>query len=502
MQAGNIGTQPVVLSPASTVPPPNTANITLSTPTGIPTPTPILTPDAKPDVNQGLIDKIGTLYTKYSGKALDSQTQVDTATSPYESQLNQIRQQLSMQQANSLQNQERAMRSGETLGFASREAQNIQRTDAIETMRLTALGEFAQGNLALAEKHAINAVNTQYAQIEADTKTVRNDIVKNYDSMTSKQKKQADAALLQLNEKDAFVAEQKANVKAVTGVISDAVKNGLKDPSVIKQMQDSGSEIEAMQIAAKNGVVSKEMFDRQMDIRKQNFAEQKVRDEMSTAGVGGDPAQMIAYAQEYAATGKIPTGMPKGSFGIVAQLAKESPKIKGALLDRNTGIKPSAMSQKQEDGVVSLSELVQDTLPNLQRLFPKLYTGLIGGIAGTVYTTQDRQDYNTFRAEFLSKLLVARSGATVTPQEYDRYAALLPGTFNQSFFLGSTGEKKLNSMMSSMTSNLNTILNTNQVAIVGFSTVNLGGTEYKVGDEIEVNGKRGRVLADGSIVAL
>ena len=100
---------------------------------------------------------------------------------------------------------------------------------------------------------------------------------------------------------------------------------------------------------------------------------------------------------------------------------------------------------------------------------------------------------------FLSKLLVARSGAAVTEQEYARYAKMLPGTFNQMLFLGSDGLKKLNALEKSMKVNLDNSLNTTQTAIYGYTPVKVGDKEYKVGDIIEINGIQGTILPDGSI---
>lgn len=381
-------------------------------------------------------------------------------------------------------------------GVLNLQGQDIERQRTIKALQLNSFLYAAQGNLDLAQKTADKAVSAQFAPIEAEIAHMQNLITLNKGTMSIEQSRQSEQIQLRINERTRLLGLQKQDATDKSKVIQDAISNGLTDTAVMNNMNNAGSALEASVIAAQAGVVSKEMFDRQIEIEKLNLAEQKSKEEL------GDHVQMIAFAQQYASTGKIPTGMPKGSFGIVAQIAKESPQVKGALIDRNTGIKPSSLSAEQEKGMTALSEIVQSTLPELQRLFPKLYTGIFGGIGGVIYTTQNRQDYLTFRAEFLAKLLVARSGATVTPQEYDRYSKLLPTTFNQPFLFGSDGAKKLNSLQKSMVTNLNTSLNTHQVAIIGYSTIKLGGVDYKIGDTIQLNGKQGRVLADGSIVPI
>lgn len=50
-----------------------------------------------------------------------------------------------------------------------------------------------------------------------------------------------------------------------------------------------------------------------------------------------------------------------------------------------------------------------------------------------------------------------------------------------------------------MTEKLQNALKNNNLSIYGYSTVNIGGQEFKVGDTIESGGQKGVVLPDGSI---
>lgn len=215
-------------------------------------------------------------------------------------------------------------------------------------------------------------------------------------------------------------------------------------------------------------------------------------------------SSVIAYAQQYAETGKIPTGMPKGvSFGDIQSIAKEIPKADGSLVSVNTGVTPSSITADEQKGITATYDIVKNKLPILLEKFNKISTGVIGGIAGNIYTSQDRQDFLTTRGEILNLLLQARSGATVSPQEYERYSKLVPTTFNQSFFLGSDGEKKINSLKKSLEDTLNSKLTTSGSAIYGYSKIKLSdGKDYTVGQEINVNGLRGRVLPDGTIAEI
>jgi hypothetical protein len=174
-------------------------------------------------------------------------------------------------------------------------------------------------------------------------------------------------------------------------------------------------------------------------------------------------------------------------------------KPSGALVSTNTGVKPSSLSPTQEDGIIALSEIVTQSIPSMKDRFGKIATGVLGGIGGKIWTSQDRQDYLTFRQEFLNKLLKARSGGAVTEEEYGRYADMVPGTFNQPFFLGSDGLQKLTSLETSMKASLDNTLNSNQLSIYGYSDVNVNGTKMKVGEVIDVGGTNYRVLPDGTL---
>ncbi len=247
----------------------------------------------------------------------------------------------------------------------------------------------------------------------------------------------------------------------------------------------------------------------------------KLQKEMSGAGGGAldtvQAADLMAYANDTAATGRLPSPAELKAAGLnvgqVASVAKEIPKPVGALVDRNTGIKAAKLGAEQEKGIIALSEIVRTTLPELRRLYPKLYTGALGSLGGAIVSDQDRTDYNTFRSEFLAKLLVARSGATVTPQEYDRYAALIPDSYSINPissidpFRTKRGENILGSLDKSMRNSLNNSLNSSGTSIYGYSTVkvkiNGKNVEKTVGDTIDIGGGRtGRVLPDGQISTL
>lgn len=212
-------------------------------------------------------------------------------------------------------------------------------------------------------------------------------------------------------------------------------------------------------------------------------------------------ATVLAYAQQYASTGKIPTGMPKWvTFGTVAQIAKELPKQEGTIVDVNTNTKPD-ISDAKIDGLAAVYDILQKTeqLKNLQK---EIVSGVVGGTFGKIFGSRDQQRYLDLRTEIIDLLSRARTGAALTTQEEQFYTNQLPGRFTEAFFLGARAEDRLDNFESKLKGSLDTKLKANGAAVIGFSTVKLEGKEYKVGEIIEVNGIKGRVLPDGSIALI
>lgn len=189
-----------------------------------------------------------SIAAQLAGKTLDSAAIKANTKAPAQKALNAYDTQLALHQQASLARQEAALKSGETLGFASREAQNIQRTDAIEGLRLSALRAGAAGDLAQAEVDAQALIDTKYGQLEVDLQTARSNIINNWDTLSPADKKRAQATLLQLDKDDAFVKEQKENEAAVNQVLLKAIEFGA-DQSIISKIQKATSASEAIRIA-------------------------------------------------------------------------------------------------------------------------------------------------------------------------------------------------------------------------------------------------------------
>ena len=222
------------------IPEPDIKNIPVTTPIVSPAPT-----TTGSDFNKKLED----LTSKLLGKPVAEAKAITEKTAGFEQSLNELNTQIKMHQANALARQEEALKSGETLRFASGTAQNVARTDAIEAMKLSALAQGMQGNILLAEKQAKTAVEAEFGQILQDIQTARQNILDNYDTFTAAEKKRADATLLSLDEKDAFVSQNQEDKKQSYNLSIEAAKNGLTDTKLLTQIQNANP-LEAANLAA------------------------------------------------------------------------------------------------------------------------------------------------------------------------------------------------------------------------------------------------------------
>lgn len=210
----------------------NTSNLS-PTPSPVVTPPPVVPPPVippppptptAPDLTPAISD-LEAAITKRLG-VTSSATQEAKASAPVQAELNDINTQIALHQARSLQRQEEALRRpGATTESANVDANIAARTDAIEAIKLSAIQQGLQGKLALAQQTAKTAAEEEVAKQTADLQTKRQNIINNYDKFTPEQKKRADAALLKLDKDDAFIVQQKENIKAVQGLIVDAYKN-------------------------------------------------------------------------------------------------------------------------------------------------------------------------------------------------------------------------------------------------------------------------------------
>lgn len=236
-------TTPLNLKPSPQVQIPNITNLVSSE---VANPVAPVVPEPQ---KTSLTDKIAGLFGQTKNKEADLASAVETATSPYSKQLNELNTQIKMQQAKAIANQEAAInRVGGTTTSNSIAAQQQERTDAIETLKLSALAEGMRGNIALAESVATNAINAKYAQINADLEIAKSNIYDNWDSLTPAEKKRAEATLLRIDKEDQFVKMQMEDDKSVQNMGLELAKNGV-DLATVQKVLSADSFDEAISLA-------------------------------------------------------------------------------------------------------------------------------------------------------------------------------------------------------------------------------------------------------------
>lgn len=366
----------------------------------------------------------------------------------------------------------------------------------------------ANGNLTALRSAADRKLALTLAPLETQIKYLSDVALANENNLSKDAKEQLNSLLAKKQkEKDDITAKQ----KAIADLLGKALENGVKIPdNLVSQVTSAPDIASATAILARNGISLQNPLDNELkrsQIAENNAQIAKINSEAAQlAGTtGGKSEDLTAYASNFADTGKLPTPaelkLSGLSVGQVTAMAKQLPKPNGALVSTNTGVKSSALSPTEEQGITALSEIVRTTLPTLKTTFDKLDAGLLGRVGAVVYTTQDRQDYRTLRADFLAKLLVARSGGAVTEQEYQRYSDLVPSELGNAFLGGISdrGGKTLNSLEKSMKSTLDNQLDTKQQSIYGYSKVKVNGVDRTVGEVLDIGGQKYKVLPDGTL---
>lgn len=234
----------------------------------------------------------------------------------------------------------------------------------------------------------------------------------------------------------------------------------------------------------------------------------KIHDDIKNTGGTNNPAELIAYAQQYASTGQIPTGMPKGSFGIVSQYAKEIPKNDGVIVNRVTGVADSKSGAAEQQDFARMYNIINNA-KRLAEIDAERAKGA-GALVGKLFGSELQTKYSALRKSIVDDMQRMQSGAALTPDETKFYAGYLPGTFGQLSIssgypglnvpLGASTSNKINEFTQIMENRLRERLDVNGLAMYGYSTIETPGGSFKVGEIVQnADGKTGMVLPDGSI---
>ncbi len=297
--------------------------------------------------------------------------------------------------------------------------------------------------------------------------------------------------------KDVSDSLKNTGVDEINSIAKDAANNG-GTLAQIHEISNAKSPAEAQGIVAKYGLGQDKL-----DVQYKKAQIAKIYKDIQDSGVQGqDASTLLAYANQYASTGTIPSGLPKGTFGVISQVAKELPKSNGQIIDKATGVTPDKLGAAG-DAYGALYSAI-DLSKQLKELDKNRVGGIISGTVGKIFGSEDQQKYIDLRSQIVDLLSRARSGAALTPSEEKRYEDMLPGRFSEKFGLGVDSDKRIDNFTTALTSDLTNKANTKGWAVYGISKVKPSGAdrEYTIGETIEVNGVHGRVNPDGTITVL
>lgn len=410
------------------------------------------------------------------------------------------------------------------LGANARLFEAQKASKAAEQGMIAAQAQATSGNINTAIQLAQNAVEARFAPIEDELRIRQAQLDSILPLLNKQEKIQHEAKQRQYQDQQQALADRKEKEKTVQNIAMEAAKFGA-DSDMVSRLQKAGSISQALSMAAPflsaefKQKVDQQKFENRLNLqqlaisranlavsqgnlalsrRKQDFEEAQAKGLISPDGKVSP--ELLAFAQQYAADGKIPTGMPKGTFGIVSQVAKDLPKQNGTLVDRNTGITPAGAEAKTQayGNLYSTVELAKQ----LKQLDTKRWGGVTAGVFGKVFGSDNQQRYVDLRSQIVDLLARARTGAALTESEERFYKGMLPGRFDEPLGFGADSDVRIDNFINNLTSDLNNKLASQGWAIYGVSKINLEGKDYTVGDIISNGEQQARINADGTLTPL
>lgn len=278
------------------------------------------------------------------------------------------------------------------------------------------------------------------------------------------------------------------------------IDNGRAD--LIKKLDLASSPSEMIAIAGKYGISVSEQLDTQIKLAQLKKLSLETLALEDSDIVDVDTA--AALAAQYAETGTLPVKeqleLANLTAGDIANIAKQTSFADGAILSKATGLKSKSLSASQEDGLLAMYDILKKA-DQLKTLDEARIKGVLPAAFGKVFGSSAQGAYMSLRKEIVDLISRARTGAALTASEEAFYSDMLPGRVGQGFFglFGQNTQKVIDNFKNKIQSTLDTKLAGSNLVINGYSTVNVGGIQRKVGEILDIGGVKVRVLADGTL---
>lgn len=387
---------------------------------------------------------------------------------------------------------------------------------------VTKAGGFATDSQVMA---LANARNKQVVKNYNNLLETRNNIEKRLDTMMSLSSKDREMAMKEFDSNmnykfklAEFTEKAKANTKETyDNIIENSGYKGLYEAALASGDKDAFSKIydsTGLNITALEKLATQPDLDE--DYKKAQIANlySEIADRKRKGESAYDPAQLLGYAQQYASTGQIPTGIEKGTFGQISQAAKELPKSNGTIVNKLTGVADSKSSSIEQQDFGRLNNILQNS-KRLKELDAQRSHGLMAGISGKLFGAQDQAKYLAVAKSIIDDMQRMQSGAALTEEETQFYSDYLPGAFAGTTLspsvgiplpgirLGQDPQAKIQNFVDIIDNRLTERLDSNGLSMYGYSKVDVGGQDFIVGEIVQnEQGRQGRVNPDGTISIL
>lgn len=223
-------------TPSATTPGSASGTPTSGTETGTPSvptqsnpaviPADLLTPTSSAsilDTQKAITD----VNTRLQGKNAALQAaEVKAKVPEYQQQLNDVISQINATNSQAVAEQVRIGGQPIDSAFRANQIGSVERAKTVKLLGLSAVASALQGNLALAQDYAQKSVNAEFAPIEAQLETLKQQLEFNKDNFTRDEKIRADKLTIALQDKQQALQDAKDAKTQINGIALEAAKNG------------------------------------------------------------------------------------------------------------------------------------------------------------------------------------------------------------------------------------------------------------------------------------
>lgn len=414
---------------------------------------------------------------------------------------------------------------GQTLAQGQRELTQEDREASVRQMGLAARAAVLTDNINTATQLARDTANFAYQDQQLALTNRQNQINDLRQTADAQTQQLLDAEALRIEQEQAALQEVKANVSAaILAGASQAEVTQLTDPNIPDeqklalaqsiQAREARTDIQLNRANVQSQIGSRNLANT-IELAKLGSPEALASLGITVSDGSQPTSDELAYAQQYASTGKIPTGLNSAgiNFGRISELARDLPKQDGTVVDATTGVKPD-VSDATIEGYAAMYDLIKKS-EELAKLNEQRTKGIAGGVA-KLFGSDLQQQYADLRTEMVDLLARARTGAALTADEERFYKARLPGTMAEwgsqvaggLLFGGPLGvdttARIRDNFGGALEQTLNSKLQAQNLVIHGFTPVETSQGTFRVGEVItnEVTGQSGIINADGTVTPI